>query len=137
MGKYCCRPVPAYLEQVGGAEEEEGGGPLDIKYHLLRLYADRSHSLESLLSPASHTPDQLDTRLSWLLYQVCVHAERSCSYRSMAYETLCWLAITSVGNPDPDSQNPHAFGPPDPLVRGTDPDPDISLFLINVLSGLK
>ncbi len=73
MGKYCGRPVPAYLELVGGAaeeEEEEGGGPLDIKYHLLRLYADRSHSLESLLSPASHTPDQLDTRLSWLLYQV-------------------------------------------------------------------
>jgi nuclear pore complex protein Nup98-Nup96 len=73
VGKYCCRPVPAYLELVGGADEEEEGvgGPLDIKYHLLRLYADRSHSLESLLSPASHTPDQLDTRLSWLLYQVC------------------------------------------------------------------
>jgi nuclear pore complex protein Nup98-Nup96 len=72
VGKYCGRPMPAYLELVGGAvEEEEGvGGPLDIKYHLLRLYADRSHSLESLLSPASHTPDQLDTRLSWLLYQV-------------------------------------------------------------------
>jgi hypothetical protein len=71
VGKYCGRPVPAYLELVGGADEEEGvGGPLDIKYHLLRLYADRSHSLESLLSPASHTPDQLDTRLSWLLYQV-------------------------------------------------------------------
>jgi hypothetical protein len=36
------------------------------------------------------------------------------------------LAITSVGDPDPDL-----------LVRCTDPDPDLSLFLINVLSGLK
>jgi hypothetical protein len=69
VGKYCERPVPAYVEQLGGEEEEEAG-PLDIKYHLLRLYADRSHSLESLLSPASHTADQLDTRLSWLVYQV-------------------------------------------------------------------
>ena len=72
-GKYCGRPLPSYLESgEEGEEEEEGlvGGPLDIKYHLLRLYADRSHSLESLLSPASHTADQLDTRLAWLVHQV-------------------------------------------------------------------
>jgi hypothetical protein len=42
------------------------------------------------------------------------------------------VLITSVGDPDPE---------PDPLVRGMDPDPasdpDPSLFLIKVLSGLK
>ncbi len=40
--------------------------------------------------------------------------------------------FSSVGDPDP-----HVLGipDPDPLVRGTDPDP--SLFLIKVLTGLK
>jgi hypothetical protein len=41
-----------------------------------------------------------------------------------------WVYSISSSDGDPD---------PDPLVRGTDPDPalDPSLFLINVLSGLK
>jgi hypothetical protein len=26
-------------------------------------------------------------------------------------------------NPDPDPSDPRVFGPPDPLVRGMDPDP--------------
>ncbi len=53
---------------------------------------------------------------------------------------ICSVA-DSVGDPEPepDPQDPHVFGlldpDPDPLVRGTDPDP--YLFLINVLSGLK
>jgi hypothetical protein len=32
----------------------------------------------------------------------------------------------SVADPDP-NPDPHVFGPPDPLVRGMDPDPDPSL----------
>jgi hypothetical protein len=38
-----------------------------------------------------------------------------------------------------DPQDPHVLGLPypDPLVRGTDSDPDPSLFLIKVLGGLK
>jgi hypothetical protein len=46
--------------------------------------------------------------------------------------------LASVGDPDP--QDPHVFGPPGSFSqRGTDPDlaTDPSLFLINVLSGLK
>ena len=34
----------------------------DIKYHLLRLYTDRSHSLERTLNSSSHTTDHLDCR---------------------------------------------------------------------------
>ncbi len=42
----------------------------------------------------------------------------------------CSISLISVGDPDP--QDPHVLGLPDtdpnPLVRGTDPDPDPSLF---------
>ena len=43
---------------------------LDVKYHLLRLYTRRSHSLEAVLNPATHTADPLDHRTSWLLGRV-------------------------------------------------------------------
>lgn len=41
----------------------------DIRYHILKLYSKRSHSLEKLLNPATHTEDTMDFRLSWLLLQ--------------------------------------------------------------------
>lgn len=41
----------------------------DIRYHILKLYSARSHSLEKLLNPATHTSDFMDFRLSWLLLQ--------------------------------------------------------------------
>ncbi|XP_053682559.1 nuclear pore complex protein Nup98-Nup96 [Sabethes cyaneus] len=41
----------------------------DIRFHLLKLYSKRSHPLEALLNPATHTPDPLDYRLSWFLMQ--------------------------------------------------------------------
>lgn len=41
----------------------------DLRYHILQLYSKRSHSLETLLNPATHTPDPMDYRLSWLLLQ--------------------------------------------------------------------
>lgn len=42
----------------------------DVRFHLLQLYSKRSHPLESLLNPATHTVDPMDFRLSWLLLQV-------------------------------------------------------------------
>lgn len=41
----------------------------DIRYHILKLYSKRSHSMEKLLNPATHTADFMDFRLSWLLLQ--------------------------------------------------------------------
>ena len=42
---YAARPEPRYSEEAEGTveEEEEGGSrrPLDLKYHLIKLYADR------------------------------------------------------------------------------------------------
>ena len=61
-GAYCSAPRPEYCEGEGEAA--------DLCYLLVRLYTDRSTSLEQLLGPASHTPDPLDYRLSWLLHRV-------------------------------------------------------------------
>lgn len=41
----------------------------DVKFHLLKLYTKRSHALEQLLCPSTHTADALDHRLSWFLGQ--------------------------------------------------------------------
>lgn len=41
----------------------------DIRFHLLKLYSKRSHRLEALLNPATHTADPMDFRLSWFLLQ--------------------------------------------------------------------
>lgn len=60
-------PHPPYNEEY----TVEGGKPIeDLRYHLLKLYSKRSHPLESLLNPATHTSDPMDFRLSWLLLQV-------------------------------------------------------------------
>lgn len=41
----------------------------DVRFHLLKLYSKRSHGLETLLNPATHTQDSMDFRLSWILLQ--------------------------------------------------------------------
>ena len=51
---YAARPHPEY-----DPEEQE---VQDVKFHLLKLYCQRSHPLEVLLSPKTHTPDHLDHR---------------------------------------------------------------------------
>ena len=56
---YAAPPLPAYLEKSLGHEE----GLQDICFHLLRLYADRSHDLHVTLDPRTHTPNTLDHRL--------------------------------------------------------------------------
>lgn len=38
---------------------------LDLRYQLMALRASRWHSIDSLLNPASHTPDPLDHRLRY------------------------------------------------------------------------
>jgi len=63
-GQYCSAPSPAHWEGPGA------DGPSDLCYQLVRLYTDRSTGLEELLSPASHTADQLDYRLTWFVYRV-------------------------------------------------------------------
>uniref|UniRef100_A0A7G3ALA0 Nuclear pore complex protein Nup98-Nup96 n=1 Tax=Lutzomyia longipalpis TaxID=7200 RepID=A0A7G3ALA0_LUTLO len=58
-------PNPPYTDY-----EVESKNPIqDLRYHLLKLYSKRSHRIETLLNPATHTADSMDFRLSWLLLQ--------------------------------------------------------------------
>ncbi|XP_026470889.1 nuclear pore complex protein Nup98-Nup96-like [Ctenocephalides felis] len=64
---YACSPDPPYhcCTNVG----QERKSIQDLCFHLLKLNTCHSHTLESLLNPATHTPDALDYRLSWFLQQ--------------------------------------------------------------------
>ncbi|NXP54369.1 NUP98 protein, partial [Heliornis fulica] len=71
--KYACCPLPPYLEDSGSLvdEDDSAGRPLrDVCFHLLKLYSDRHYDLDQLLDPRSVTPDPLDHRLSWHLWEV-------------------------------------------------------------------
>lgn len=60
-------PTPPYLKLAD--LENRPNQIQDIRFHILKLYSKRSHSLEKLLNPATHTEDIMDFRLSWLLLQ--------------------------------------------------------------------
>lgn len=62
----------------------------DIRYHILKLYSKRSHSLEKLLNPATHTSDFMDFRLSWLLLQVL----KSIGYQHCAEQSEAQLHVS-------------------------------------------
>lgn len=69
---YAKRPDPPYLDTLSDdcIVTVHGRKLNDLCYHLLQLYCDRSHPLEQLLNPATHTDDPQDYRLSWTLMQV-------------------------------------------------------------------
>lgn len=57
------QPVPAYCKS-GDCKF------YDIRFHLMKLYSQRSHSLEVLLNPANYTKDLMDYRLSFFVLQI-------------------------------------------------------------------
>uniref|UniRef100_A0A1Q3F4Q0 Nuclear pore complex protein Nup98-Nup96 n=1 Tax=Culex tarsalis TaxID=7177 RepID=A0A1Q3F4Q0_CULTA len=59
-------PQPSYNPRIKPTSPKP---TQDIRFHLLKLFSIRSHPLEALLNPATHTPDPLDFRLSWFLLQ--------------------------------------------------------------------
>ncbi|XP_054734622.1 nuclear pore complex protein Nup98-Nup96 [Anastrepha obliqua] len=63
---YSLPPTPCYIDKTSLNEKY---ALYDLRYHLLQLFSKRSHPLESLLNPATHTADPMDYRLSWLLLQ--------------------------------------------------------------------
>ncbi|XP_069679986.1 nuclear pore complex protein Nup98-Nup96 isoform X2 [Periplaneta americana] len=67
---YAKSPDPPYIEDGVEPETSSGQPVRDLCFHLLKLYSSRSHPLDQLLNPATHTSDPLDYRLSWMLQQV-------------------------------------------------------------------
>ena len=82
LDKICTRPVPPYVEDsVSSAASNECDASktnndqseskhdriYDTCYHLIKLYCEGNHAIESIIAPLTHTSNQLDYRLSWHL----------------------------------------------------------------------
>jgi nuclear pore complex protein Nup98-Nup96 len=74
FGVYAAPPTPSYAN----SEEDV----FDVKFQLMKLYANRTYPLERIVTPVTHTPDHLDHRLGWLVAQVL----RSLGYRHLSEE---------------------------------------------------
>lgn len=80
-------PLPLYIRDLSISKPFK-----DLRHHLLHLYSRRTHALEQLLNPATHTPDPLDFRLTWFMlqflesigYSHCSELARSQIYTSFA-----------------------------------------------------
>ena len=57
-------PSPIYVN-----ERDDDFKYFDVRFHLMKLFSQRSHPLEVLLHPANYTTDLMDYRLSFLLFQ--------------------------------------------------------------------
>ncbi|XP_066444628.1 nuclear pore complex protein Nup98-Nup96 isoform X2 [Eleutherodactylus coqui] len=72
--RYAAYPLPDYLEGHGlhleAIDANTSSIKRDVCFHLLKLYSDRCYDLRQLLDPRSVTPDPLDYRLSWHLWNV-------------------------------------------------------------------
>ena len=66
-GRYGAPPHPPFVQDDDDddddTDEENKFSTKDTCYHLLKLYCNRSHMLERLLSPSTSTALQLDFRL--------------------------------------------------------------------------
>ena len=71
FGAYAQAPRPRL-----GLQEDA----FDVKYHLLKLYADRGHPLEVVVTPTTHAASHTDHRLGWFLARVL----ETLGYRHMA-----------------------------------------------------
>lgn len=60
---YAKCPDPPYVEYGVELETSSGQPVWDLCFHLFKLYSSRSHPLNHLLNPATHTSDPLDYRL--------------------------------------------------------------------------
>lgn len=58
-GAYAAPPRPSYMEKLALDDRDV----LDVCYHLLKLYCDRTHPLHVLLNPSTMSGNQLDYSL--------------------------------------------------------------------------
>ncbi|KAJ3013218.1 Nuclear pore complex protein Nup98-Nup96 [Thoreauomyces humboldtii] len=69
-------PRPFYLQNKVQTQQEEDfedchdDAPKDICFHLLKLFSEGNHLLETALEPLNITAQKLDHRVSWLLWTI-------------------------------------------------------------------
>ncbi|CAG8448364.1 4977_t:CDS:10 [Diversispora eburnea] len=68
------KPIPWYKEdfepkpQVTWPDSEHEDEICDVHYHMLKIYVDKTHSLDDAILPRSITLSPLDYRVTWMLH---------------------------------------------------------------------
>ena len=70
FGAYAQPPRPFYALKDNDVAEDDDRTLFDIRFHLLKLYANRAHQIESIVSPRAYTDQPLDYKLGWIMSQV-------------------------------------------------------------------
>ena len=81
FGAYAQPPRPFYALKDNDVAEDDDRTLFDIRFHLLKLYANRAHQIESIVSPRAYTDQPLDYKLGWIMSQVLL----SLGYRYTKY----------------------------------------------------
>lgn len=74
-GAYARPPRPHYA-----SNDTCDSDLFDIQFHLLKLYANKAHKIESIVVPKTYTDSPLDYKMGWLVSQILA----SLGYRHMA-----------------------------------------------------
>ena len=66
FGAYARSPSPPYIVE-NATETPAADDVFDIRFHLLKLYANKAHKIESIVVPKTYTSQPLDNKLGWLV----------------------------------------------------------------------
>ena len=64
FGAYAKAPCPTYIVENTTATNDD---IFDIRFHLLKLYGNKAHKIESIVVPKTYTNQPLDNKLGWLV----------------------------------------------------------------------
>ena len=68
FGAYAKAPCPSYIvENTTATNDSSAEDIFDIRFHLLKLYGNKAHKIESIVVPKTYTNQPLDNKLGWLV----------------------------------------------------------------------
>ena len=68
FGAYAKAPCPTYIvENTTATNDSSAEDIFDIRFHLLKLYGNKAHKIESIVVPKTYTNQPLDNKLGWLV----------------------------------------------------------------------
>ena len=66
FGAYAKAPCPTYIVE-NTTNDSSAEDIFDIRFHLLKLYGNKAHKIESIVVPKTYTDQPLDNKLGWLV----------------------------------------------------------------------